>query len=368
MSELQQCLFILDGMSELPTSESLLQLMANRYTHCIVLYHHYLTPDNLIRSIDHKLLRGCKVHHLEPLSMILSTQRIVYAMQKVAHICPKSIDQSTIQKISDFASGSPVLVNIISQLLPSFLHNVSEKSAHEILIGFAKDISLDNIRDKYLFPQTEPSSSSSSLPCPSLGRELSSSVSDSLSSISKLSPDCRDEWDTPCSYDSWDSIAELLHACHFDAEAMLLLNCLAYLGYGPIPIDIVISLSSLIAKTTGRNHLASSLLTQLKDKGFVKLYPSPVVIHKSLKSPSASEEFVYVPKFISDYLSKELEFLDKATALAVCFHTLSHFASPFSSITLGLFKTLIMMYELNSDLMGDFCYKEVYRFYLSVIN
>ena len=324
----------------------------------------------MMRAVDHKLLRGCKVHHLESLSMIFSTQRIVYSVQKEIHFCPNSNDQAIIQKISNFTSGSPVLVDIISKLLPSYLSNTCQQSPQEGLEHFANDISLYVTRENRSPHSDSPTSSLTSSNCSSLSsaRELSSSVSDSISSISILSPDCRDEWDTSCSYDSWDSIAELLHACHFDAEAMLLLNCLAYLGCGPIPINIVTSLTSLIAKTTGRNHLASSLLTQLKNKGFVKLYPSPVVIHKSLKSTSASEEFVYVPKFMSDYLSKEVEFSDKAMALAVCFHIFSHFTSPFSGITVGLFKTLIMMYELNSDLMGDFCYKEVYRFYLSLIN
>ena len=370
VSELQQYLFVFDGISELPTSVSLLQLMSNRYTHCIMLYSHHQPPDIMMRAIDHKLLRGCKVYHLESLSMISSTQRIVYSVQKEIHFCPNSNDQAIIQKISNFTSGSPVLVDIISKLLPSYLSNTCQQSPQEGLKHFANDISLYVTRENRSPHSDSPTSSLTSSNGSSLssGRELFSSVSDSISSISILSPDCRDEWDTPCSYDSWDSIAELLYACHFDAEAMLLLNCLSCLGCSPIPIDIVTSLSSLIAKTTGKNHLASSLLTQLKDKGFVKLYPSPVVIHKSLKSPSASEEFVYVPKFMSDYLTKEVEFSDKAMALAVCFHIFSHFTSPFSGITVGLFKTLIMMYELNSDLMGDFCYKEVYRFYLSLIN
>ena len=365
LSELQQCLFIFDGISELPTSESLLLLMANRYTHCIMLYQQCVPPDNLIRSIDHKLLRGCKVHHIEPLSMILSTQRIVYAMQQETHFCPKSKDQMIIEKISNFTSGSPVLVNIVSQLLLSHLSNASQQLSEEPLTDFAKSITLNITDEKHTSSPPSSLSSRSPSPTPSLSRQLCSSVSDSLSSISILAPECRDEWDTPDSYDSWDSIAGLLSSCQFDIETKLLLDCLSHLGCGPIPLSIIASLSTLVTKTSGRTHLAGSLLSQLMDKGFVKLYPSPVVIHSNLKQDNY--EFVYVPKYIADYMLKELVYPDKAVALATCFRTLSNAALPYSSVVFGLLKSLLLIFELNSDLMGETCYGEVYRLYLSHI-
>ena len=367
LSELQQCLFVFDGISELPTSESLQKLMGHRYVHCIMLYEHYLPPDNLIRTIDIKLLRGCKVHQLEPLSMILSTQRIVYSVQTEVHFSPKCADQAIIEKISNFTCGSPVLENILSLILPAYLTS-SQKSPQEGLNEFAGVISLDLTREK----RSSPSSGSPSTSCSSslsssqsLGQQLSSSMSDAMTSISTLSQDCRDEADSSCSFDSWDSIIELLNACKFDSDAKFLLNCLSYFGCVPIPLKFVIFLSNFITKTSGRTHLAGSLHSLLMDKGFLKLYPSPVVTHSNL-NPETGTEFVCVPKYLSDCLLKELEDPDILFALKTCFSMLTKESSecPFF---LGLLKYLKTAFELNFELLGENCYKEIYRQYLSHI-
>ena len=364
-SELQQYLFVCDGISELPTSETLLQLLGNRYVHCVMLYHHYLPPDNLIRAIDCKLLRGCKVHHLEPLSMILSTQRIVYSMQKEINFTPKCNDQNIIEKISNFTCGSPILVNIVSRLLCSFI-NASQQSPQEVLQDFAKAISLNTSQDNCSSISDSLSScSSSASSSPSFERPLSVRVSDSFSSISTLSPECRDEWDTLCIYDSWDSIAELLNICQFDSETKLLLDCLSHFGCGPIPVSIVSSLSALISKISGKTHLAGSLLSQLMDKGLMKRYPSPVIIYPNLNHQNTAE-FVYMPKYISDCILKQMEYSDNVVALVISFQMLTELPTK-CYFLLGLLKFLMSVFELNSDLMGENCYKEVYKLYLSHI-
>ena len=358
-TELKQCLLILDGLSQLPTSESLLQLMRNRYAHCVVLFDSYISPDTLVRTIDHELLRGCKVHHLEPLSLIQTTQRIVYSMQQVSHFCPSSKDQAVIEKISKMTSGSPVLVNIVACLLLSFLGSVSEDPRKV----------LENFEELLFTDQCESPSESSSLRSPSplsnlSERFLSSNVQESFSSIDVLSPECRDEWDTPGSYDSWDTITALLEAGQFDIETKVLLNCLSHFGSGPIPVNIVSSLSTLITKTSGKTHLAGSLLNQLMDKGFVKLYPSPVVLHANLKEET-DIEFIYVPKYVGDYFVKNLDHPDKAIALTVCYRTLSDTSFSNSSILFGLLRSLMDFFELNSDKFGNQCYSKVYKLYLS---
>ena len=161
----------------------------------------------------------------------------------------------------------------LSLILPVYLTS-SQKSPQEGLNEFSSVISLDLTRDK----RSSPSSGSPSTSCssslsssPSLGQQLSSSMSDVMTSIS-LSQDCRDESDSPCSFDSWDSIIELLNACKFDSEAEFLLNSLSYFGCVPIPLkfvillsNFVILLSNFITKTSGKIHLAGSLHTQLMD-------------------------------------------------------------------------------------------------------
>lgn len=351
-------------MSKLPSSEPLLQLMGNRHTHCVVVYGHYQPPDKLIRAIDHKLLRGCKVHHLEPLSMILSTQRMVYTIQKQIHFAPKSNDQSILKKLSNFTSGSPVLLDITSRLLLSHLSNTSRKSLQDAMQDFAKAVSLDVTRDVRA-SSSSPASSSHLLS----RREISSFVRDSIPSVSTVAPECRDEWDTTCSYDSWDSISELLNVGQFDLVTKVLLNCLSLFGCCPVPVGVATSLSSLITKTSGKPHLTGSLLNLLMQMGFVKTYPCPVIFHSSIRltGESAEEEFVYVPKYIGDYLWRELEDQDKAVALVTSFLTLSQLTTQPPSFSLGLVSSLMQTCEVNLELVGEKCYQEVYRLYLSLL-
>ena len=352
-------------MSKLPSSERLLQLMGNRHAHCVVLYSQYKPLDPLIRAIDYKLLRGCKVHHLESLSMILSTQRIVYTIQKQIHFPPKSSDQSILKKLSDFMSGSPVLVDITSRLLLSYLKDTSRKSLQDAMQDFAEDVSLGITRD-----MRASFSSSASFNCPLLStREISSHVRDSIPSVSTLAPDCRDVWDTTCSYDSWETISELLNACQFDLATKILLNCLSQFGCCPVPMNVAISLTSLITKMSDKPLLAGSLLNQLMKIGFAKIYPSPVILHSSIKptGEAAEQEFVYVPKYIADCLWRALDNRDKAVAIVTNFLTLSRMTSQQSSFTLGMVSSLMQMCEVNFELVGVKCYQEVYRLYLTLL-
>jgi hypothetical protein len=186
-------------------------------------------------------------------------------------------------------------------------------------------------------------------------------------SVSTLTAEQRDEWDTKCQYDSWDTITNIISASILRLEEEILLNCLAIFGANPIPVSLVTSLSLLISRTSGKSHLASSMLQNLMKMKYVCTYPLPVVIHPSITNASASAEpdLVYVPQYIANYLWKHLRDCDKAIALATSYHALSKAPRP-SHFLLGSVKLLMDAYESNCDIMGKECYKEVYRLYLTL--
>ena len=370
-NETKPTLFVFDGMMELPDSEPLLHLMKNRHTHFVVLYTNYQPPDKLIQAIDHKLLRGSKVHTIDALSMIHSTQRMVYAIQREMNFAPNNSDQAILEKISDFTSGSPVLVDITSQaLLACFRDRVvtgdeteskdllKEGNRGSVLEEFAKSVSLDLTRQS-----REPLTGSFKT------RKISVHVEDIFPS-STLTPEQRDVWDTTCQYDSWDSISELISTCHFEPEVELLLNCLAIFGCSPVPVTLVTSLSVLITQMSGNTHLASSLLHKLMEMKFIKVYPLPVIVHPSLKSPEDVQEykFIYVPQYIADFLWKALTDHDKVFALTTSYRALSKLpkCQQHTYSIPGLTSLLEVAFELNFDLVGKDCYQEVYKLYLTL--
>ena len=400
MSETSPALFVFDSMTTLPQSEPLLQLMGNRHTHIVVLYKHYQPPDKLIREIDHQLVRGSKILPIDPLSMIHSTQRTVYTIQREMDFAPDNEDQIILEKLAEFTSGSPVLVDITSQLI---LAQLKEGDGGQGDSSLVEDPWLQgshahgdsSVKEAQPSPdgcvelplkKDLPVTSHSEVPHKAMGRfadsislnltrmdrvpaaprDISQHVVSTVPSMINLTWEQRDEWDTKCLYDSWDSISDLIRAS-LKSEEEVLLNCLAIFGANPILVSVTTALSSLISRTSGQPHLASSLLHNLKKMSYVSTYPLPVVIHPSIREGDAREpDFVYVPQDIANFLWKSLDDCDKAIALATSYHALSTLPTQhFSHFLLGLVALLVDAYELNFDLMGKECYGEVYRLYFT---
>ena len=356
-------LFVLDHLTSLPASQPLRQLMKHRHTHFVVLYKHYRAPDKLIRAIDHELLRGSKIHEIEPLTMIHSTQRTVYTLQEEFDLAPKTADQHILENLAEFTSGSPVLVDITSQILLTYLTDNQSQldSTHAALKKFAGSISLNETRERR-GPETLCFRT----------RDVSQHMKGSVPSVSTLIPEQRDEWDTKCRYDSWDSICELMNSCQLGLEEELLLNCLSLFGANPVPKTFITSLSSFICKTSGKPHLASSLLKKLRKMKFVQRYPLPVVMYSAGRaSRQLGLELLYVPQYIANFLWKAMEGADKVFALAtnyLCLSTNLPSCPEAIRFLMGLTVILIDAFELNSDLMSDQqfkqCYEKVYKHYI----
>lgn len=124
-SELHPILLVFDGLTTLPSTEvgddssrALLKLMSSPHVHCVVLYkYYYHLPDKLIQTVSQDLQRRCDAYTIEPLSVIESTQRIVYTLQREVDLAPYNSDQQNLEKLAELTSGSPILVDIISRLI-----------------------------------------------------------------------------------------------------------------------------------------------------------------------------------------------------------------------------------------------------------
>ena len=406
MSETSPALFVFDSMTTLPQSEPLLQLMGNRHAHIVALYKHYQPPDKLICEIDYQLVRGFKILPIDPLSMIHSTQRTVYTIQREMDFAPDNEDQIILEKLAEFTSGSPVLVDITSQLIlaqlkegdggqgdPSLVEESwlqgsqvgggrGDPSVKEVQPSLEGHVELPLKKDLPVISHSEMPHKAMGrfadsialnvtrmdreLPASCVFRDISQHVVSTVPSMTNLTWEQRDEWDTKCQYDSWDSISDLIRASNLKLEEEVLLNCLAIFDANPIPVSVTTALSSLISRTSSQPHLASSLLHNLKKMSYISTYPLPVVIHPSIReaSPTREPDFVYVPQYIANFLWKTLDDRDKATALATSYRALSTLPTQHSShFLLGLVTLLIDAYELNFDLMGKECYGEVCRLY-----
>lgn len=358
ISQNQHILLVLDGITELPNSDKLHNVMKNRYVHLVFNYKSNEPHDKLVKEVDRKLIRGCVIHLIEPLSTIETTQRIVYSVMKEHHLAPSNEDQQVFERLSEFTSGSPAIVKITTKILLAKF----KEDKQDALMRFSKDVSLELDRKSRLnYPETTHRAklrSVSKLDIPSVRSAIQDQVD-------------IDIWNTNSDYDSWDSIEELIQSCDFSPKQRLLLNTLCIFSCSPIPYSLVIKLSALITTASQQSHIASTLPAKLQEMCLLKKYPSPVVLHPSLadsKRTTECHEFVYVPQYVSQSIWKAIDEKDHLIALSTVYQallSLQHVAKPLEACFFsGLCSLLLEAFDFEFQLMGFECYKRVYQLYL----
>ena len=291
-----------------------------------------------MKEVYHKLVRLCTTRKIEPLSLIHSTQRIVHSFMKENDFTPSIDDQQVLEKVADFTAGSPLLVDITSQVVNSCFGDKEEP--------------IQALEEFFCLSQTRSSSRIT--------------VGKNLQYI----------WATSVKYDSWNSLLTLVDACGLTMEEKLLLNSLSIFSCSPIPFSMVTKLASTIAKSAQKQHLAGTLHCNLIKYKLICVYPHPVVLHPSVVRASSQQElgfdFVYVPQYLSQCIWKSLENIDKVVAYSLAYHTLvalhqnvpvkKDFENQFNGALCSL---LFESIESDYELVGKECYQAVYSLFLT---
>lgn len=326
LSERKKALFILDDTTELPSCcEKLLKVLKNKYTNIIILSvdsdNSYKPMDKLVEEVNQKLIRGCMVHHVEQLSNVESTQRIVYSVMRSHNLTPNNEDRKVFEKLGEMCS-SPSLVELFSKCLLAEFKKFGASPVHvQEVIG-----------------QTELN----------------------------VAPDCK----------SCDLALKLIQNCKLSPEERLLFNTLCIFGSSPVPYSLVIELSSLISTASQKLYQTNTLPSRLLEICLMKKYPSPVVLFSSSsteESQTHEPEFVCIPQCISQYAWQSLKDGDRIIALSLVYKTLSAHTtkvmlSKFKALILpGLCGLLYKMCEHEFELIGEECFKSVHGLYLQLL-
>ena len=347
-----------------------MNLLKHPSTHIVVISKNYAPPDGLMREIDNQLLRGCNIIDVKPLPPIHTTQRIVHSILSVHHLAPNNEDQDIFEKLAQFTSGSPAIIDVTAALLLSQMERDSQNESqdtHDTLVNFSDRLSLDEMG-----PSTKPATVARHEPPKGTAktREISNNVYDNIVSI--RDPE-QDPWCTSSPYDSWQVITTLVDQCYLSAEEKLLLFAVSMFSCSPIPMSVVTELSSMIATASHEQYISTSLHSKLFQMQLMKTYPLPVILHPTLsvQQPSTEPEFVYIPHYIARAIWKDMmSDGDKVVALTTMYMALRTLADNVGSSNIrflaGLISLLMERYELNYELMGKQCYQEVYKLYLYI--
>ena len=324
-------------------------------------------PGSLQDSAHHQLIRGTNIINVQPLSTIHATQRLVHSTLKTHHLTPARDEQVLFEKLAEFTTGSPPILELTSAELSRCLDQ-AECSTEEALERFAGDIRLRELPE--LKPQSVPKESLSSQPledclavsCRNVSRELYESIKQE-----------EDVFITSAAYDSWQVVTVLIGNCKLSPEERLLLFCLSSFNCCPIPTSYVTELSTIITKASHQPYLASSLHTRLAQSKILKVYPKPLVYHPSPQTKERDVDFVYIPRFISAAVWKDMMLgIDKVMALTTCYKALQNSVDQLSSRSpeeihlVGVASILVESFELNFRLVGRSCYQEMYSLFLRI--
>ena len=351
-------------------STSLMDLLKHPNTHIVVISKNYAPPDALLKEMDSQLLRGCNIIDVKPLSPIHVTQRIVHSILSAHHLAPANEDQNIFEKLAQFTSGSPALIDVAAALFLSQMEQDSQNESqdtHDTLVNFNSQLSLDEMdpskKPVTIVRRELPKGTAKA-------REISKNVHDNIVSI--RDPE-QDPWCTSSPYDSWQAVTTLIDQCSLNAEERLLLFAVSVFSCSPVPMSVVTEISSMIAKATQKQHISTSLHFKLFQMQLMKRYPLPVILHPSLgiQHPSTEPELVYIPQHITKAIWKDMmSDGDKVMALTTMYVALRTLADNVGSSNIGflagLTSLLMEIYKLNYELMGEQYYQKVYNLYLDI--
>lgn len=383
-NESHPTLVVLYYLDHFPKEDGpLLNLLKHSSVHIVVVSKNSFS-EPLQKSAHNQLIRGTNIINIQPLSTIHATQRLVHSALQSHHLTPSKTEQQLFEKLAEFTTGSPPIIDLTTSLLDCSLTQ-AECSDEKALENFASEVRLAEL------PQQKP---------PSVPREYHSSqpqevflnrpvrdVSRELyESIRKDEDD--DVFATSARYDSWQVVTVLIQRCNFTPEERLLLFCLSSFNCCPIPTSYVTEIATFITKASHQPHLASTLHNKLRDNKMLKVYPKPLVYHPNYPTPSTDREtdidFVYVPRFISAAVWKDMmSDIDKVMALTTCYKALQICHTQLQSFTashsdtstpervevlhlLGTASILVENFEQHFKLVGRLCYQHVYTLFVQM--
>ena len=329
-------------MTTLPHHEKLIKFLKQNHVHIIVICQlqseSASTTSALIKDIDRVLTRGCTTHTIEPLTVITSTQRIVHTVLKEYNFTPNSEDQNILEELAEFTLGSPVIADLVSQVLVTRFKKCDD--FHSALKSIADTLSL----------KTKESDTNSAIINP-ISRQTSLTNS-------------ADAYATCARYDSWKSILHLIALCHLQSEELLLLRCLSIFGCSPVSMSLVTEICSTIAISAEKQHFASTLHTKVTAYKLIRKYPFSVISHKSKPSSSveSQSEFICVPQELSDCLLADMEDIDYISTISVVYHSIKML----NHTPPGLMSLLMEMISTKFKLLGEDVFKMAFSHHLSL--
>lgn len=353
-------LVVLEGITSLPKSDNLHQLISNRTTGIIIVSHASQPPESLRKEINQQLIRGWSPITIQPLSSVHTTQRIVHSIMSHAHFTPLNREQRLLEKIASLTSGCPRLIQLTNSLLQRCVEeaeNKEDKSEVDFLDLFNSRVPL--LSDTPT-PLVDPSPSLMPPGDVTMVRSRAGSfVTNSYTS-------------------------ELITAFQLPPAHEFVLRTLSVFTPLPIPLSVVDIVQRLVVKatqgSTGPGRGAPNSITNLLSTRLLCSYPSPIICGPNHKSPSSShsppllrqEKYIFVPQLVQDALWDQMEDTDVVFTITTAYKAVLEFVQrPEVSdsdlcFATGLAEMVVGKCDSSRSCIDDQVYKQAYKLLVSL--
>ena len=374
-------LVVFDNISTIPLTPFFTALLKNTNTHIVVTLNATDTPKDLVKMIDHELIRGTNVIDLKPISPLLTTQRLVHAIMKVCDtddFIPYNEEQKMLSLVSEQTGGSPEVIDVASTMLAELLSKGDTEDRRSVLQEFCdENVVGDVIKKAEDTPKVAKVDD----------RVTSDSASDAvvmMESVARKSMIEEEKLLNPSSMIRFTT--NLLKSLELPPSDYFLLKALHWFGTTPIPKDLIEILQSIVMSASKHHRPLKTPFLNLLSHKLLRVYPSAVIVRPansqlpystsatsavaSSLSTSASfiadSDFYYIPQLVIDSIKSEMRPIDRDFSLTAVFKALSHYSRE-SSCDLTHAAGLANVLSSNVD-EKNVCFQEVYRLYLSLVS
>ena len=369
-------LVIFDGISSIPLTPFYTSLLKNTNTHIVVTHNATSKPKDLIKTIDHELLRGTNMIDLKPLSPLHATQRLVHAIMKgcdTDDFVPYNEEQKMLSLITDNTGGSPDVVDVAATVCADRLSHGDTDSRRSVLEELCKNI-LKRQDSETSSEASEPRREEEEeglIPLPVVAVE---------STASNKTPD---EERFPLNTISVLGFTiNLLKYLNLSQSVFFLLMSLQWFGPIPIPRELIEILQSLIMSANKDQSPSSKTpFDNLLSVKLLRVFPSTVIVQPATSKPLPASlvnsypsattlsyiqdsNYYYVPQLVCDAVRNQMKQIDKDFSLATVLKALQLYSKESRCDLTHAAGLANVLSEVSNENVAFF--QEVYRLSLSL--
>ena len=293
-------LLVLDQFKHLPLSDSALKaLLTNPNVHVIITSPVLSNLDDISIDADKELTRGCALHELTPIPVLLNLQRIAYSIMKDCDLSPMNEEQDFFEDFEELTAGNPALLNFSTSVLKSVI--VMHDNPKDGLSKFHNEV----IKPAQIAIKK------------AYGNEVTDMVTNATDCMEIDTTNFKDVPDNVMYFTKY-----LLKSLSLTPQESLYIDALSIFSGAPIHETVLDTIEAVLLMASVAKE-SYKLQKRLKDYNILVKYPSPVLkVPPGKQRSSYNCGYYYMPAVLSEIVETMMDKQTKVMSASLCHYSL----------------------------------------------